>query len=197
MSVADQLFLSYRLRGAGAPNIVRSWEKLVRTFPYSRLARGASTLRIQAVSNLEPPLFETSFDPPVEPETVISTAREYAAADAGIAFDTWWDLWQFDKDWQLAPARVSLMCFGPEFESDREDDLRIEFGIDTHFLPQTDLPNYLFMARSNIRSLLHLVHELDSNFSVESRRLWTESGENFAQRLQTALMDEDSEETVQ
>src|SRR3954453_11039736 len=119
--VADQLFLSYRLRGGAAPAIIRSWEKLVRTFPYSRLARGASTLRVHAVSGNEPPLFETSFEPPVDPETVLSTAREFASADAGIALDTYWDLWQYDKDWKLSPARVSLMCFGPEFESDRED----------------------------------------------------------------------------
>ena len=29
--------------------------------------------------------------------------------------------------------------------------------------------------------------ELDKNFTVEERRLWTESGENFAERLQSAL----------
>jgi len=41
------------------------------------------------------------------------------------------------------------------------------------------------------------VHELDSNFNVENRRLWTESGENFAQRLQNALMEDGPEEIVQ
>jgi hypothetical protein len=43
------------------------------------------------------------------------------------------------------------------------------------------------MARSNIRSLLHLVRELDGALNAESRKLWTESGENFAERLQAAL----------
>ena len=52
---------------------------------------------------------------------------------------------------------------------------------------KTDLPNYGFMAQSNIRSLLHLVHELDAAFPSAVRTLWTESGENFAQRLQEAL----------
>jgi len=109
-----------------------------------------------------------------------------------MALETYWDLWQYDKEWSLAPARVTLAAFCPEFESDREDDIRVEFGIDTHFLPQTDLPNFLFMARSNIRSLLHLVHELDSAFPAATRTLWTESGENFAERLQMALTEADS-----
>jgi hypothetical protein len=65
--------------------------------------------------------------------------------------------------------------------------LRIDFGIDTHFLPQVDLPKHLFMARSNVRSLLHLVHELDRTLVAESRRLWTESGENFSDKLREAL----------
>jgi hypothetical protein len=69
--------------------------------------------------------------------------------------------------------------------------MRIDFGIDERFLPQPELPNNLFMARSNVRSLLHLVHELDGNFNVMERRLWTESGENFAVRLQAALEESD------
>ena len=90
-------------------------------------------------------------------------------------------------EWKLLPARAVLACFGPDYESEREDHLRIDFGIDTHFLPQPDLPNHLFMVRSNVRSLLHLVHELDRVVVPETRKLWTESGENFADRLQAAM----------
>jgi hypothetical protein len=156
-------------------------------FPYSRLSKGETILRLQAVSQIEPTLFEHSFETPPDPEAVMIAVREFATGDSAMALDTWWDLWQFEKDWKLTPARVTLACFGPEFEADREDDLRIEFGIDTLFLPQTELPEALFMARSNIRSLLHLVRELDGALNAESRKLWTESGENFAERLQAAL----------
>jgi hypothetical protein len=185
--VADQLYLSYKLRDHTAQNMLRHYEKLLRVFPYSRLSRGASTLRVNAVSPLEAPVFERSFDDPPAPDSILAAAKEFMAADCGLYLETRWDLWQFDADWQLLPARVTLAGFAPGFESEPEEHLRIDFGIDTVFLPQPDLPNYLFMARSNVRSLLHLVHELDKNFAAAERRLWTESGENFADHLQAAL----------
>lgn len=142
-------------------------------------------------------MFEESVAPPVNVDAALAVIREFASPDISAVLEADWDLWQFDREWKLMPARVSLICFGPDFESVREDELRIEFGIDTHFLPQIDLSNYLFMAQSNIRSLLHLVHELDSELNAETRRLWTESGENFAARLQSLVMDDQPGESVQ
>lgn len=165
--------------------MARAFGKLLRQFPFSKLTRTASTLRIKAVSEQEPDLFEESFPHPVDVDSALAFISQSADSDCSVILETQWDLWQHEKEWKLMPSRVSLVCFGPDFESDREDDLRIEFGIDTHFLPQTDLPNYLFMAQSNVRSLLHLVNELDEQFSVESRRLWTDSGENFAEKFQS------------
>ena len=43
------------------------------------------------------------------------------------------------------------------------------------------------MTESNIKSMLRLVHELDSALPVAKRKLETESGENFADRLQQVL----------
>lgn len=190
--MADQLYLSYRLRGYTAQNVVRHFEKLLRLFPYSKLSRGATTLRVNAVSALEPPLFEQSFDDPPEVDSMLAASREFIASDCGLYVETRWDLWQFETDWQLAPARIVLAAFAPGFDSGVDDHLRIDFGIDALFLPQPELPNHLFVARSNVRSLLHLVHELDRSFSVEERRLWTESGDNFAERLQVALEESDA-----
>jgi hypothetical protein len=65
--------------------------------------------------------------------------------------------------------------------------LEIEFGIDANFLPQPDLPDSPHMIESNIKSLLKLVHDLDDALPVETRRLWSESGENFAEKLHQAL----------
>jgi len=187
--VADQLYLSYKLQSPTGQQILRGYEKLLRTFPTSKLSKAPSTLRMIAVQMGEPPLYEESFDAPADIESVLAGLREFAAADVAYFFETAWDLWQFEakEDWKLMPTRVVLAGFGPAFESGREDDLRIEFGIDTHFLPQPDLPNHVYMAQSNIRSLLHLVHELDAAFATAVRTLWTETGENFAQRLQEAL----------
>jgi hypothetical protein len=183
----DRLFLSLRLRGYNSNNMLRHYERMLKLFPFSRLSKTASVLRINAVSESEPPVHEQSFEHPPDPEAIIAAAKEFSTADCVVQLETRWDLWQFDKEWQLAPAGVTLACVGPEFEADEHEHLRIDFGIDAHFLPQHDLPNNLFMARSNIRSLLHFVGELDRELTVEHKRLWSESGENFAARLQAAL----------
>ena len=56
------------------------------------------------------------------------------------------------------------------------------------FLPQVELPDNMKMAQANIRSLLKLVHDVDTALQVDRRRLWSESGENFSERLQEALL---------
>jgi hypothetical protein len=186
--MADQLYLSYELRGFTAQNMIRHYEKLIRAFPFSRLSRVGAQLRINAISLAEPPLVEKAFaDPVAEVEDILAVTREFLAGDCAAFLEADWDLWQYYGEWKLQPSRVTLACFGPEFESDGEDNLRIEFGIDAHFLPQPELPDHLFMVRSNVRSLLHLVHELDQRLATADRRLWTESRENFAERLQAAL----------
>jgi hypothetical protein len=43
------------------------------------------------------------------------------------------------------------------------------------------------VIQSNIKSLLKLVHDLDDALPVETRLLWSESGENFAEKLHQAL----------
>ena len=185
--VADQLYLSYKLRGFSNMNMLRHWERLLRKFPYSRLSQTASTFRVQAVAFSEPALFERSMPDPFDLDAVLELAKEFTASDCAAQLETKWDLWQFEGDWKLTPTRVLLTCFGSGFEDSEGDNLRVDFGPDSTFLPDPELPNALFMSQSNIKSLLHFVHEADSALTVETRRLWTESGENFAERLQTTL----------
>jgi hypothetical protein len=185
--MADQLFLSYRLLGFTENNMLRHYEKMLRQFPFSRLNTTGSTLRVHAVSWVEPPLIELPMEDPLNIDLALSTAKEFTSADCAVQLEAKWDLWQFDKDWALTPTRVVLSCFGPKFESEVDDHLRIDFGLDTTFLPQAELPDSAFMAQSNIRSLLHLAGELDRVLNVESKRLWSDSGENFADRLQQVL----------
>ena len=186
-TVADQLYLSYKLRGFSQMNMLRHWERLLRKFPFSRLSQGATTLSIHAVSFSEPALFERSFPDPFDLDAVLQAAKEFMGSDCAVQLESKWDLWQYEGDWKLSPARVMFTCFAPNFEDSEGEDIRVDFGADTLFLPDPDLPNGLFMSQSNIRSLLHFVHEADQVLTAEGRRLWTESGENFAERLQLAL----------
>ena len=185
--VADQLYLSYKLRGFSNMNMLRHWERLLRKFPYSRLSQTASTFRVHAVSFTEPALFERSLPDPFDLDAVLQLAKEFTASDCAAQLETKWDLWQYMDDWKLDPTRVIFTCFASDFDDSDGDNLRVDFGPDSIFLPDPELPNSLFMSQSNIKSLLHFVHEADTALTVESRRLWTESGENFAERLQATL----------
>ena len=64
--MADQLFLSYRLRGFTENNMLRHYEKMLRQFPFSRLNPGGVVLRVSAVSWEEPPLIELPLPDPLD-----------------------------------------------------------------------------------------------------------------------------------
>jgi len=185
--MADQLYLAYTLRNYSEETMLRYYEKLLKLFPFSRLARNSATFKVIPVDYTEAAVLEVAFPPPLPIDRVLAAAQDFQNADSCDRLEAWWDLWQFDGEWKLEPARVALSCFGTEFERDDPAHLEVEFGLDAHFLPQPDLPGGLRMIQSNIKSLLKLVHDLDDALPVETRRLWSESGENFAEKLQQAL----------
>jgi len=96
-------------------------------------------------------VFEQAFPLPVDGGPILAAAKDFHNADCSYRLETAWDLWQYDQSWKLEPSPVALCCLGPQFEEDLGENLRIEFGIDTHFLPQPDLPDNFYMTQSNIK----------------------------------------------
>jgi hypothetical protein len=193
--VTDQLHLSLWLERGAKSNRLKQFRTLLRLFPFSqREQQPQSTVSIQAVNNTEPPLLERALNGPVDLADVESIFAEYSGDDIAYEIDTWWDLWQFEDDWKLKPAAITLSCFSADFDNGTErprveqEDIRIDFGVDTHYLPQPDLPGSPRMVESNVKSLLRLVHQIDAALQIDRRLLETESGENFADRLQRSLM---------
>jgi hypothetical protein len=189
--MTDQLSLSIWLDNTARAKRLEQFEKLLRLFPFSQRPQGQTTVSVQAVDSTEPPLLERPMNGPIEVEDVLETLQDYTGEDVAQRVESFWDLWQYlDENWVLAPARVALICQGPEFDNNTEqamedqEQLRIEFGVDTNYLPQPEIAGSARLMESNLRSLLRLVHELDSTLPVRKRRLETESGENFAERLQ-------------
>jgi hypothetical protein len=162
-------------------------EDLLGTFPFSKLAKRGPVLRVYASERVEPPLVEREFNPGVEPGVLMNVAREFAAGDCSVEVDAAWDLWQHSGEWKVAPLSVTLAAIGPEFDNETGDHLRIEFGIDAHFLPMNGLAGSARMAQSNLRSLLHLVSQVEESLPLEKRLLWSESGVNFADLLTETL----------
>ena len=191
--VTDQLSLSIWLTPQARRDRVKWFEKALHLFPFSQREQPQSAVLIQAISAAEPPLLERPLNGPLDVAAAMETFRDYQGDDIAYVLEGWWDLWQFDKDWELRPARVALSCFGPEFDNGTEqsareqEDFRIDFGVDSHFLPRTDIAGSAKLTESNIKSLLRLVHEWERVLPVEMRKLETESGENFADRLQRML----------
>lgn len=194
--VADHLYYSCWLRNYSALNMLRQYGRMLELFPFSPVNPADSVLRIQAVSTAEPALAERAFLDPVDPKAVAAEAGEFLHDDCAYSFDTWWGLWTFDRDWKLGPARVSLHCFGPRFndspvgdEERQAEHLRVDFGLDSWFLPQAELPNAAWYARSNLKGMIKFVQSLDEALPVERRAMWTESGGNFAERLRDAAAE--------
>ena len=191
--MTDRLSLAIWLEPNSRAHRLRHFETLLRLFPFSQREQPQSTICIEAIDATEPPLLERPVNGPVDVSEVLTILRDYTGDDVAYRLESWWDLWQFDNDWLLVPVRVALACFGPEFDNGTgaspadQEDLRIDFGLDSHYLPQSEIPGEARLTESNIKSLLRLVHELDSQLPVLRRKLETESGENFADRLQQAL----------
>jgi len=193
--MTDQLYLSIWLDPNARPKRLKQFEKLLRLFPFSQRPQGQTTVSVQAIDSTEPPLLERPMNGPIDVDEVLETLHDYTGDDVAQRVESFWDLWQFlDDNWVLAPARVALICQGPEFDNNTDqamhdqEQLRIEFGVDTNYLPQPEIAGSARLTESNLRSLLRLVHELDSTLPVRKRKLETESGENFAERLQQFAM---------
>ncbi|MFZ0591491.1 MAG: hypothetical protein WAM39_13585 [Bryobacteraceae bacterium] len=192
--MTDQLYLSIWLPGALRNRQTRYFEKVLSIVPFSQREQGQSTLTVQAVSVTEPPLLERPMNGPVSLAEVIEILRDFQGDDVSCKLESWWDLWTYNgEDWQVSPVRIVIAAFGPEFDNggslaaSEQEDLRIDFGVDTAFLPDAALPGSGKLIESNIKSLLHLVHEIENALPIEKRLLETESGENFAEKLTRSL----------
>jgi hypothetical protein len=190
--MTDQLYLSIWLERTARAKRKKHFETLLRLFPFSQREQGQLTVSVLAIDPTEPPLLERPMNGPADIEEILQMFNDYKGEDVAYRVDSFWDLWRFDgTDWALAPNRVALFCLGSGFDdtggTEEHEDLRIEFGVDSNYLPQPDFPGSTRLVESNIRSLLRLVHELDSTLPVAKRKLETESGENFADRLQQAI----------
>src|SRR6516162_8343263 len=99
--MADRLYVSYRLRGYTPADILRHFETLLRRFPFSKLAKADSLVRLYAVSFSEPPVVEMPLPTPPDPAAVVAAAREFLHDDICLQLETFWDIWHRDPEWKL------------------------------------------------------------------------------------------------
>lgn len=185
--MAEQIYLSFWLRDYNPETLLGYFQRVLEGFPFSQQGPFAPTLKIYAMQYAEPPALEQRLAPDATPEAVVQMAREFFGQDCACLIEAHWDLWQYLQGWRLLPSPVLLCCHGPQFDSGLGDHLRIEAGLDTHFLPHPQVPGSVRKVQSNLQSLLRLARELADRLPVERRQLWTETGESFLEKLQAAL----------
>jgi len=187
--VPDRLYFSCWVRNWNESNMLRHFQKLAELFPFSRLAMRGPELRVYAIEHVEPPQIAQEFTPGTDPRIMIETAREFMHDDCVCEIDAAWDLWQFDTEWKLAPAGVTLSCFGPVFDNDVGDHLRVDFGLESLYVPDPHIEGGLRTGQSNLKSLVHFIHEIERALPLERRNLWSESGESPAELITKALVN--------
>ena len=174
-------------------NMTRHFERMLSNFPFSPQGPANTILRVQAISSDEPDVRENVFPDPVDVKAIGIVMQEAGSSDSCFQVEGFWGLWQYENnEWKLTPSPVTLLCFGPEFEGlDLEDgsreNMRIELGLESQFLVRPELPNSAYFAQSNLKGLLQLSNILDQTLAVDKRKLWSESGENFADKFKAFL----------
>ncbi|HVJ07757.1 MAG TPA: hypothetical protein VM554_05195 [Acidisarcina sp.] len=198
--MADQIYLSlwfpnFRL-DALAPAII----SVLKQFP---LVGGASTVSASAVYPIswnEAPVFQHIF---VDSEgagfpEAVAEAIDLLHDDFAYEFEIKWDLWTpvaeggLDMMWRKEPAVVRVVGFGPEFDEgayEQNGHIRVDLGLDSYFLHEdVELdPEGAEYVKRNVAQLVELTNAIQANCGISSRLLWSESGENLAQKLVARL----------
>jgi hypothetical protein len=187
IGMSDRLYLSCWVQGFSDSNMLRHLGKMLEVFPFSKLTQCGPTVRVYALNYAEPPLLERPFDLGAEVGNMIAAARDFVQPDCCVEIDTAWDLWQYEGEWKVLPAPVTISCYGSGFENESDDHLRIDFGLDAKFLPSPEIEGSVRIQQSNLRSLLYLGSQIEKALLLERRQLWSESGANFAEVLEETL----------
>ena len=83
---------------------------------------------------------------------------------------------------------MRVVGFGPEFDEgafEQNGQIRVDFGLDTPFLLEdVDLDEVgAEHIKRNVQKLVEVTNAIQENCAISSRLLWSDSGENLAQKL--------------
>jgi len=81
-----------------------------------------------------------------------------------------------------------VVGFGPQFDEgayEQNGQVRVDFGPDTPFLlEELDLDQVdAEYIKRNVQKLVEVTNLIQENCGISSRLLWSDSGENLAQKL--------------
>jgi hypothetical protein len=189
--VADALFLSLWFPSLELDEMLPRALAVMRDFPFSAAQPGISYVATHPVSWNEPTIFEQRFRPGVPPEEALVLAADLLHEDYAYIFEAFWDLWVFSaekQDWILQPSLVKFLVHGVQFEEgiyQHEGHVEVDFGIDSPFLQdEVQLTSEAeTRVRANVQKLVDFTNKAEKSSGASGRLLWSESEENFAQKL--------------
>lgn len=163
---------------------------VMRQFPFSEQQPGVTYLALHPVSWNEPTILEQRFRPGVPPEQAVLIASDLLHEDYAYLFEAFWDLWIVGQndEWTRKPSQVKFLVHGTEFDGgiyEQEGHIQVDLGMDVPFL-QDDAPLTIEAAarvRTNVQRLVDFTSKVEKNSGANTRLLWSESDQNFAQKL--------------
>lgn len=193
--MADPLYLSLWFPEYELENMLPRALSVMRQFPFSAQRPGITYVALHPVSWNEPTILERRFRPGISPEEAVVIAADLLHEDYAYLFEAAWDLWTFSKDqaqWALQPAQVRFLVHGAEFDEgicETEGHIEVDLGLDSPFLQEEVqlTPEAETRVRANVQKLVDFTTKAEKASGASGRLLWSESEENFAQKLTARL----------
>jgi hypothetical protein len=186
----DPLYLSLWFSTFEADDMLPRALVVMRQFPFSEVKPGITYLALHPVSWNEPTILEQRLRPGIPPEEAVLIASDLLHEDYAYFFEAFWDLWTVaeNDEWTLQPSQVKFLVHGTEFEDgvyQQEGHVQVDLGMDTPFL-QEDVPLTIEAAarvHANVQKLVDFTSKVEKSSGANARLLWSESDQNFAQKL--------------
>jgi len=188
--MADPLYLNLWFPFFEVDNMLPHALNVMRQFPFSVARPGITYLALHPVSWNEPTILERRFTPGVSAEAAVLIASDLLHEDYAYLFEAFWDLWVVTGtgEWTLQPSAVKFLVHGTEFDEgvhQQEGHIQVDLGLDLPFL-QEDVPltsEAEVRVRTNVQKLVEFTSKVEKNSGANARLLWSESEQNFAQKL--------------
>lgn len=176
------------------------WRRAIEDFPASSESPGVRALAVYPLDWDQAVTVEDTFLAGGSAEEALQLALGFLHADCAYEAKLCWDLWLPRSEdpsdgWERRPQDVSIVCLGEQFGRNGNEDpghMEIHFGPEENFLPPElwDLDpeeKQEAMAgpqlQENIAKLVSYARTLEQSLPVSRRRLWCESGDDFANRI--------------
>ena len=188
--MADPLYLSIWFSSFEVDDMLPHALAVMRQFSFSVAQPGITYLALHPVSWNEPTILERRFRPGVSPEEAVLIASDLCTKTTLTCLKRFGIYgWSAENgEWTLRPSPVKFLVHGVEFDDgvyQQEGHVQVDLGLDSPFL-QEDVAlttEAELRVRANVQKLVEFTGKVEKNSGANARLLWSESEQNFAQKL--------------